>query len=566
MKLFDKIVRFFSRKTTEDKPVVVPVIKTPKQNPKPVVKGVKKLPEVPGIKFGLKEVNFKEFTAGLRPHQMRSIEAVRGTSIGQINIPTGTGKTYIQKHILTEDMIEKTKADRMGVYVIAAHRLVLCTQLFNEVLDLTIRCGIKADMVYLGSDKYNFSKLKHEHRSTGFAVANIDGESTTSGKKVVEFVNAAKTKGHHVIIVSTYHSLHRLHKLNCIDIITFDEAHTTTSELFTKNIQKIKKIIKRQYFFTATRRIIGEEEGQANTKFYGEVLYKMSPKEAMGKGEMVQPYIHEISIDGKIDDLDNINTVMAVKTVKEAFTNHKEKIKSGSCAREKIGGKLLVTVDGLTELHSVHEDKGFREWCEENSIRTFAFSSDKGEFVNFSKSNSRQKALEAMGALSSSKDAIFFHYDILTEGIDLPAITGVLLLRDLTKIKLLQNIGRATRLLGEDRRKIYSGEILPNEYSKMIKPYCLVVIPKYTAVNYDHTAKMVKNLREIDKMPITYAEDTDKAIADVEDFVPVVTEKEKEKDRMEYILEHEFEDIVMEDPDSKITTALLEGIIRRCTS
>ena len=62
-----------------------------------------------------------------------------------------------------------------------------------------------------------------------------------------------------------------------------------------------------------------------------------------------------------------------------------------------------------------------------------------------------------MTQLEDNEDAILFHYDILTEGIDLPAITGVLPLRDLPLIKLIQNVGRSVRLLKEDRENLYSG-------------------------------------------------------------------------------------------------------------
>ena len=41
---------------------------------------------------------------------------------------------------------------------------------------------------------------------------------------------------------------------------------------------------------------------------------------------------------------------------------------------------------------------------------------------------------------------MIFHYDILSEGIDVDGITGVFLMRNLGLAKLLQTIGRAIRV------------------------------------------------------------------------------------------------------------------------
>jgi superfamily II DNA or RNA helicase len=46
------------------------------------------------------------------------------------------------------------------------------------------------------------------------------------------------------------------------------------------------------------------------------------------------------------------------------------------------------------------------------------------------------------------------HYDILTEGIDLPNITGILPLRELNKVKFLQTAGRAARIFHGDRETL----------------------------------------------------------------------------------------------------------------
>lgn len=503
-------------------------------------------PEWSKVKFELNEAALKEFEDSMRYHQRRGREVSREKEKGQINTPTGTGKTWVEKYIIVEDMLRKTKEGKTGIYVIGAHRLMLCTQLFNNVLDLSIKCGIRADMVYLGSERYDFNKLNEKYEGCGFNLADIDGERTTSSEEILMAVGEARAKGHHVIIVSTYHSFHRLFALGAIDIGIFDEAHTTTAKRFTENIDRVRCLIKRQYFFTATRKVEGDDGGQNNVEFYGDVLYEMSPREAIERGEIVPPRIHSIMLD----DRDKINpskikSAQTAKTIMEAFEKSKEKLKQDSSEPGKIGNKMLCTLNGLEELHEIHEDECFREWCDAKKLKVFAFSSDKGEFANFIKCN-RQKALEMMNNLGEEEDSLFFHYDILTEGIDLPSITTILVLRDLPVIKFLQNVGRATRLIKEDRRRLYSGDIKPREYGKMIKPYCLVAIPQYPGVDYERLKKMITTMRKEYKVPEENYARNDLAKGNVENFVSLSTDKEADPGN-QYSLDHIFEDIYMEE-------------------
>jgi superfamily II DNA or RNA helicase len=540
--------------TEVEEVIITPVVVSPVQKitAYPTISSIPAvaLPKALRTPFLLNVAKFTEFQQTLRTHQNEALYALQGFNIGQINLPTGTGKTYVQKHIHVEDMLAKTQNNQTGVYVIAAHRLALCTQLFNEILGLVIPCGIKADMLYVGSDRYNFDALNQKYQDKGFAIAGIDGNQTTSSFTVAEKVAEAQAKGFHTIIVSTYHSFHRLEKLSKIDICTFDEAHTTTEERFTENINLIKPIIEKQYFFTATRKVFGTDGGQNDFDFYGNVLYEMSPKEAIELGEIVRPRIHAINTDiSDVSEIDSDNMPMMVKTITEAFLHHKAKVKEFSADPNNIGAKLLVTVNGLKELHGIHGDESFRAWCSSDNVNTFAFSSDAGDFYNF-QSCSRQYALEKMNELKNNEEAILFHYDILTEGIDLPAITGVLVLRDLPTAKLLQNIGRGARLLKSDRIKLYADEFKPHEVTKMTKPYCWVIIPEYLATlkGKEVMKRMIKDIRDEYNIQLELMGEDDQALADKEHFATRVTEKDSPDHASPVVdLQHIFEDILIEE-------------------
>ena len=217
--------------------------------------------------------------------------------------------------------------------------------------------------------------------------------------------------------------------------------------------------------------------------------------------------------------------------------------------KRKLGTKLLVTVNGLKELHAMHDSEDFRIWCRNNNVNTFAFSSDEGEFTNFN-STGRQQTLESMNQLQDTQDAILFHYDILTEGIDLPAITGVLLLRDLPTTKLLQNIGRGARLLKQDRIKLYAEEIQPHETNKMIKPFCWIIIPEFlaTLMGDENMKNMIKTIRETYNIQFELMGEDDQALADQEHFSDRVTSHDSpNRNDQLFDLNHIFEDIIVDE-------------------
>lgn len=535
MKIFKKIKSWLNIKKN----------KSNKKSDSPLPKWLRK-------EYVFNEDIFKKTLCCLRNFQKECLDKLnKNIPFGQVIIPTGTGKTYIQKCLHVGDMIEKTKNHETGIYVVAAHRLTLCTQLFNNIIELIILSGLKVDLIYLGSESFDLSCIKDTYKETGILTSKIDGENTTSGEKIIEMVKAAKEKNSHVLIVSTYHSFHRLEKVSSkykIDMCTLDEVHTTVgNQSFKDNITLIKPNILRQYSFTATKKVIGDDGGQNDINFYGPVLYPMSPKEAIDLGEIVQPRLHVVYIpkeDIKIDQQHNIT--MVVKTIEESFNKHKEQIKKDSGVPNLLSPKLLVTTSGLDEIRNISNSEDFRNWCLGEEIEVFSFSSDDGYYINFQKT-SRKEAIKAMLALNDQQQAIFFHYDILTEGIDLPNITGVLLLRDLQITKLLQNIGRAARLIKKDRYNFYSNMIdTSNKKEYMIKPYSYIIMPIYIDIDIEKLKKVLKDLRDTYKIPLEIIGIHDTVISQQEDTLDSILPIKTKIDNKEYDLEHDIENLLEE--------------------
>lgn len=429
---------------------------------------------------------FRKFANGHREHQATAIEASKKAPIGQICIPTGTGKTRIQVHLHVLDMLEKTEKQETGVYVITAHRLALCRQLLNELIDMVAHCHLPFDVLFVGSSRVDEDAVYEKYMMQGISKETTYIKVTTKQTEIKKTVNLARAEGRHTIIVSTYHSMDRLRKLDRIDTVTYDEAHTIASsrqsdDNFEAHVTEIQNlnIIQRQYFFTATRKVSGEDYGMNDKSVYGELLYEEPPINMIKAGEIVPPRIHRINPKDR-GDFDNES--MVIKTIMEAFSEHRRALRGASPLAGALGAKLLVGVEGSPSIRAIQDNIDFKVWCFTNNIKLFTFSSEYGYYMFgedgvFSKVASRNKVFEAMKALKDNQDAILVHIDILTEGIDLPGITGVLPFRELNLIKLLQTIGRAARLLITDRKKLYSEVIRPMEWNKMIKPYCWVIIP-----------------------------------------------------------------------------------------
>ena len=444
-----------------------------------------------------------------RLHQTEALDILSKNKIGQISIPTGTGKTYIQIMSHIKDMIEKTNNNETGIYVITAHRLVLCKQLFNEfVYESSFVHNLNCDYLCVSSDNYSLKLLhssmisfgvKKKDISNKFSHDSVEVKSTTVKSEIKDFADNAKKNKRHCVIIATYDSFDRLSDLNHIDVCTYDEAHEITKENYFDNVDKIKSIIDKQFFFTATRKISDSKRGMNQTNFYGDVLYIKSPREMIDAGEIVRPNnLHVIQI--KNDEGYNYdNPIMTIRAITEGFREHRALVKKYSYSPNKIGAKLLVSCDGSEELKNIANDISFRTWCEDNNIRFFSINSDNGEWCDFQQLNNRNTFMEKMYELKDEEDAIFLHIKILTEGIDLPAITGVMPIRDMDRTVLTQTLGRATRLIKEDRRRLYLNEddaekIYPHQYNKFIKPWAWVLVPNYLIDDSNQTLNCIKEI------------------------------------------------------------------------
>ena len=152
---------------------------------------------------------------------------------------------------------------------------------------------------------------------------------------------------------------------------------------------------------------------------------------------------------------------------------------------------MIVSCTGTRAIASITEQTNFFEDLRRQypSLTVFSiYCGDNGTHINGQRIKRRAEFMARMKAMKDHEDAIILHYDILSEGIDVPGITGIMPLRPLRLGTFLQTLGRAARL----HRKDFENNALITESTEdrewsdgYIKPYSWVIIPSYGPLGID---------------------------------------------------------------------------------
>ena len=221
----------------------------------------------------------------------------------------------------------------------------------------------------------------------------------------------------------------------------------------------------------------------------------MTPREAIDKGKMVRPRMHfVIPPTGSTYNKEDFQSSLG-KIISEALAQHDYAIGQFS------NPKMLVSVKGIGDIERFFQSREY-QGLKRTGYKVYAVASDEkiGNDINGEKF-SRIEFLKRMKAdgKDTEKKMLILHFDILSEGIDVPGITGIMPLRTLGKSKFLQTFGRAARLDIDDRARIESGEIKADQLSDMIKPYAWVIVPTIIhedADSKEHIGQLITELRD----------------------------------------------------------------------
>lgn len=438
---------------------------------------------------------YATFRNNHRLHQINAVDAAEQATRGRIIGPCGTGKSRIQVDLHARTMINKSLAGETAVTVIASHRLALNHQLCDELVDVLIGCGLCFDILCIGSDRTDTEKYYAKYAHTGYAPATARQLTSLNTFEIEAYVAEARRLNRHLLVVSTYHSIDRLADVGSIDLLTHDEAHNIPRQDFTNNIWQIKPNVLREYFFTATQKVKGESGGMNNEDFYGPVLFDFTPQEALERGEIACPRIHIVTgTNHEITDSSNLG--MLVENVIKAFAHHRTLIKKSSTQPNEMGAKVVIGAVGRRSMMDIYEHPSFKAYATKNRIARYAISAEGGAYIDDQRV-STDEFFKSMRALKDHEDALIFNIDILTQGIDLPAITGVMPFRSLGLINLIQLLGRALRLHKEDRGRIYAGDLLPGDYGNFVKPFGHIILSEHIASVAEESDEMKRIIKAV---------------------------------------------------------------------
>ena len=215
-------------------------------------------------------------TVTLRPHQQRITDRMLQYAKGQIIVPTGGGKTLTG----IIDAQRRFSVKQHRTIVVVAPRILLAEQLSSEYLEHIDNANVLH--VHSGETKHF---------------------STTKSDRIKLFVDMCQTVSEHVLIFTTYNSLHRIMESGiAVDTIYFDEAHNSVKRNFFPATEYFSHHADRCYFFTATRKtsVTINKPGMNDEHVYGQIIERVSAPELVDGGFILPPKVKVIEMD-KVD-------------------------------------------------------------------------------------------------------------------------------------------------------------------------------------------------------------------------------------------------------------------------
>ena len=358
----------------------------------------------------------------LREHQSDSLKAVikaikkgKGSAVGRVVMPTGAGKTFVEAAVIE---FQRKDNARKKIHLILAPRILLTNQLigeFRKFSGLTYR----ALAFHSGNHEPDYE-----------AGIKWKEEATTRVEKIQSAYKNAVDSGQNLVVFSTYHSADKLIGID-FDTMIADESQYCVNEGFNEVIRKLTARVK--LFFTATEKHTASDKGRGlnNTTIYGERLYYISPATLIQLGLIVPPRLHIMYGETRDEDKSIVSEVLEIARAQHDIT-----------VQELGFSKILFAMKGTDDVKTI-EDNIAKIRAEFPDHDVFTITSKNGARINNQKVD---RELTFLPSLTTSKNCLIFHYDILSEGIVVDGITGVVLLRNMGLAKLLQTIGRAVRV------------------------------------------------------------------------------------------------------------------------
>ncbi len=374
----------------------------------------------------------------LYDHQNEMVAAADKVAKGVFVAPTGSGKTLAQAEIVAKEI------DKGGFRIICVKtpRITLTNQINIEYTSYLF--GREYDSIILHSGRSDEAPqdFASENPIELARFFKSFKEATSDMIKVANLIEAARKDNIPFIIYTTYHSNEKawnivssLNEEIALDIN--DEGHFLTQACFNENFDLYEP--KRQYSFTATLRVTDSDEGRGmnNVDRFGDIAYSMPIREAIDKNLILPIKPHYIKTESDTDRLSELKAIG--EFVRTSFEHLEE--------NTLLTPKMLVATQGASQIEDFINSNTCADLIEEGVNIITVHSNKECTTVN-GKVVSRKEFNDAKNKLGKDDDAklIVMHYDILSEGIDIPGLTGVVILRNMEMAKFLQTVGRVIRL------------------------------------------------------------------------------------------------------------------------
>jgi superfamily II DNA or RNA helicase len=414
---------------------------------------------------------------------------------GWFEKPTGAGKAYEQAFVLYYSAVS-TEGNWVGL--LNSPTIELTDQNAKAVIKLFSKMGISCRLVLLhsGNSSDPMERLINDNRPD--EAPEIPVTNTTSGVEIKRIINQSKEsyENQKILIISTYHSCSRLEGID-LDIIINDEMQNLTKSEFFDNLEKLS--ITKMFGWTATPKngLVAEGRGNNNVEFYGERLSLMTYQEAVRKKIIVPCRIH--IMDGPSYKTEDVTKNMGNITL-DAYREHNEIVIRDSTFRRR--GKMIAHCKDTEQISSFLTSEEYREArAEKINIAAVASSTEIGYQLNGKSYKKRSDFTAALRKIASDhlSKLIVLHIHILNEGIDIPSLTGGLILNPASEWYLIiQRIGRSGRLDEKDREL----------GSLSIKPYNYIIIPRLSIEQeegFNSFTGLIEALRTVDDISSLYA-------------------------------------------------------------
>ena len=367
----------------------------------------------------------------LRPHQLDAVNAMSNNTKGQVIVPTGGGKTMCMiedvKKLFRQNSLPKT-------VVVVAPRILLANQLSSEFLEQNLdgnyNQGVEVIHVHSGET---------HHKST-----------TKTDQLEYWYHNSTD----HILIFTTYHSLHRIQESLDIEVdaIYFDEAHNSVQKNFYPATEHFSFNAKRCYFFTATPKHsrTPAKAGMNWSKTYGNVICQVPAPKLVKEGYILPPKVE----------------------VYQSRILHKDELVAERDCEQMIDSidnicknKVLICAKSTKQIIALLSQTDFIEELAERGYSWLTITSKTGAIVDGEKVDREEffNTLNTWGR-DTTKKFVVLHHSILSEGINVNGLEAVLFLRSMDYIGISQTIGRVIRL--GDATKTFGLVCIP-VYSKV---------------------------------------------------------------------------------------------------